>query len=139
MWRFGPLIVALLFVGSFLFNTITLSGATRIPAVGEGIREVAYLESLPTYAYIRLGDLLNSVGVGGAAAAGFAERTFGGGIERIREQKRLTVEIIYGPQYTTVHGWLRTSLYACPVLLVLALLLIWFKPKRFETYAPKKR
>lgn len=138
MWRYGPTIATVLFVLSALFNTITLSGATRIPGVGDGIRKVAHAEALLTYIYIRSGDLLNQVGVGGESAKTFAEATLGAGLERIRQQNRLAIDVIYGPAQSKAHGWLVLSLYACPWLLLLAIALHAFKPKRFETFGKKR-
>jgi len=138
MWRYGPIVATFLFVLSLLFNAVTLSGLTRTPQIGEGMREVIYAESVGTYTYVRIGDLLNSAGLGGARAQAFAERALAPGLERIQQQRRLTIPVLYGPATTQAHGWLTLSIYACPLLLVIALALNWFKPKRFKTFSGKK-
>jgi len=132
--KFRAHVVALvLFAVCFLYDLVVWGSVSALPEVGEGIADSARREAPLATTYIALGDMLDSA-VPALRDYGSARLTdgFSEGFERIRADPTVAMDLIFGPSWNATHSWIKTTYWAAPVLLLIALVLWVRRPKKIS-------
>jgi len=119
-----------LFVLVALINVVIWGAVPRIPDVGEKIRRSANTEAPLAATYIALGSWLDeSVPALDAWGRSVMIQAIEPAFERIAQEPAVAMDLILSNTYNRTHSTVRTLYWAAPVLLVLAMVLWFRRPK----------
>jgi hypothetical protein len=123
-------IALVLFVASLLYNVIVWGGVRTLGDVGVAISDSARREAPLAATYIAAGNIIDaavpSLGEFGGARLASA---LGDAFASIRTTPGVAMDLVFGPALNASHTWLRTTYWATPVLLLIAVITWVRRPK----------
>jgi len=133
------LILGVLFVLAFLCEAVFWAGAAALPDVGRPIRQSVQREAPLVLTYTVSGEVLGKivptfVGVGEQ----WASAAFEPGYQRIKDDPNVTAALIFGNTWNGTHRLAKAGIYGTPLLLALALLAWFLRPKQVRLMGSRR-
>lgn len=133
------LLAFLLLLASLLYDLVIWGAVPALDEVGPAIADSARREAPLAATYIALGapidgaiPFLRSFGQERLTTA-LAE-----GFERIREDRTVAMDLIFGASWNNQHRWIKT-MYWAPLPLLLLTLVLWLRrPRQVHTLATRR-
>ena len=129
----------LLFVATLLYDIVVWGALPALPEVGASITASAAREAPLASTYIFLGRRVDqSVPALQAFGARRLTDAFGDGFERIRADSTVAMDLIFNTTWNRQHRWLKTTYWAAPVFLLLALVFWSLRPRQVRVFGRRR-
>jgi len=128
-----------LFALSLLYDLVVWGALPLVPEVGEDIVASANREAPLAATYILLGSPLDSA-FPSLQAFGEAHLTaaLSEGFPRIKADSTVAIDLIFNTTWNAQHGWLKTVYWMPPLMLVLAAISWWRRPRKIATFGRRR-
>lgn len=133
-------IALVLFLLSLGYNLLVWGAAPRLPEVGDNFAASARREAPLVATFMTIGSPIDAAV---PAFQAFGEKrltaAFSEGFDRIRADSTVTMDLIFSSTWNMQHRWLKAMFWATPVLLLVALLLWWRRPRKVHAFGGRRR
>jgi hypothetical protein len=128
-----------LFALSLLYDLVVWGALPLVPEVGEDIVASANREAPLAATYILLGSPLDSA-FPSLQAFGEARLTaaLSEGFPRIKADSTVAIDLIFNTTWNAQHSWLKMVYWMPPLMLVLAAIFWWRRPRKVATFGRRR-
>lgn len=129
----------LLFLATLVYDLIVWGAVPALDDVGASIADSARREAPLAATYIALGAPLDAA-IAPLQSFGRQrlEAAWSESFERIREDKTVAIDLIFGATWNNQHRWIKTMYWAPPLLLLLTLVLWLRRSKQVHMLTPRR-
>ncbi|MBL8297076.1 MAG: hypothetical protein JNN30_01905 [Rhodanobacteraceae bacterium] len=140
MRKYLHLVAALLFVLVSLWQCLFWGGASTLPDIGASIRRSAMREAPLVASLIVCGELLGKVVPAlGDLGRSWARDALAPATERLTADPGVAMDLLFGESLSSSQRLATRGVYALPVLLVVALLAWYRRPRQVRMLGAKRR
>jgi hypothetical protein len=128
-----------LFALSLLYDLVVWGALPLVPEVGDDIVASANREAPLAATYILLGSPLDSA-FSSLQAFGEARLTaaLSEGFPRIKADSTVAIDLIFNTTWNAQHSWLKMVYWMPPLMLVLAAIFWWRRPRKVVTFGRRR-
>ncbi|MBS0556640.1 MAG: hypothetical protein JSR27_04405 [Proteobacteria bacterium] len=133
MKRHWHWVFTLLFAWALVYDLAVWGAAARMPQIGGFLQASAQRQALLAHLYMGAGAPLDAaVPVLGDWGAQRAQTALAPGLERIKEDPMVSMDLIFSNTWNSTHAMLRYMYWAAPAFGLIALVLWSRRPKRIR-------